>query len=191
MHVVLCLLILMAYGCSPASKAIKRGDELFTSKNYFGAAQEYITALNLESDNTDAKMKLCQISKQAYEQKFDMAVSYEKSSDFESALPQYQNLSFLIDKLNSYNCLNFPSVNAKQKIDEMKSGASEKYYTEAERFFSNDDYSNAISNYQSALRHNSSYKDSKDKVAESYYRIATKAEKQKKYREAAVGFQFI
>jgi tetratricopeptide (TPR) repeat protein len=182
------MLFLLAYGCSQASQAIKRGDELFTAKNYYGAALEFINALNLEADNKDAKMKLCQISKPAYEQKLDMAISYEKTSDFESALPQYQELSFFIDKLNSYNCLSFPSVNAKQKIIEMKSGASEKYYREAERFFNNDDYSSALSNYQDALKHNNPYKDCNDKIAESYYRIAAKAEKQKNYREAASNY---
>jgi tetratricopeptide (TPR) repeat protein len=173
------------YGCaSPASQAIKRGDDLLVTRNYYGASQEYLTALGLEPAHKDAKMKLCQTSKPAYDQKLEMASSYEKTSDFESALPQYNDLASFIEKLNSYNCLNFVPVNAKQKVVEMKSGSSEKYYREAERCFSNEDYNTAVSNYQQALRHNNPYKDCRDKIAESYYRLGAKAERQKSYREA-------
>lgn len=180
------LLFATAYGCaSPASQAVKRGDELLTSKNYYGASQEYLTALNLEAAHKEAKMKLCQTAKQGYDQKLEMADTYEKSADFESAMPQYAALATFIDKTNSYNCLSFAPINAKQKIAEMKSGASEKYYNEAEKSFANSDYVNSIKNYQEALKHNNPYKDCKEKIAESYYRTATKAENQKSFRDAA------
>lgn len=183
---ILCILFATVYGCtSPASQAVKRGDELLTAKNYYGASQEYLSALNLEADHKEAKMKLCLNAKQAYDQKLDMAAAYERSFDFESAMPHYRDLSTFIDKTNSYNCLNFAPINAKQKIAEMKSGASEKYYREAEKLFANSDYGNAITNYQDALKHNNPYKDCKDKIAESYYRMATKAESQKSFRDAA------
>lgn len=161
---------------------------IVTAKNYYGASQEYLTALNLEADHKEAKMNLCKNSKLAYDQKLDMATTYENSSDYESAMPHYKDLATFIDRTNSYNCLNFAPINAKQKIVEMKSGASEKYYKEAEKFFAGSDYSNAITNYRDALKHNNPYKDCKEKIAESYYRTATRAESQKSYREAANSF---
>lgn len=179
------MLIAVVYSCSAASQAVKRGDELFAMKNYYSASQEYLNALSLDAGHKDAKMKLCQISKQAYGQKLEIAENFEKTSDFESALTQYNELSTFLEKLNYYNCLNFPAINAKQKIIEMKSGASEKYYKEAEHYFGNEDYNNAITKYKEALKHNNTYKDSKEKIAESYYRLAVKAETQKNYREAA------
>ena len=122
------------YGCSPATQAVKRGDELLEMKNYYGASEQYLYALRLEADHKDAKKKLCQTAKQAYDQKYEMAAGYEKSSDYESALLQYTDLASLISQLNSYNCLNFAPVNAAQKINEMKSSASEKFYREAEQY---------------------------------------------------------
>lgn len=187
---VFSLLILIAFiwGCSAAYQAVKKGDELLEMKNHYGAAQEYLKALSLESDRKDAKMKLCQISKPAYDQKLAMAEGFEKSSDFESALPHYTDLSTFLERVNSYNCLNFPPINAKQKVIEMKSATSEKYYGEAERHFSSGNYTNAIANYEEALRFNAPYKDCKEKIAESYYRIASNAETQKTYRDAAKNY---
>lgn len=184
----LSILIAFIWGCSPAYQAVKKGDELLEMKNHYGAAQEYLTALSHESDRKDAKMKLCQISRPAYDQKLALAVNYEKASDFESALPHYTDLSTFLERVNSYGCLNFSPINAKQKIVEMKSSASEKYYTEAEHHFGSGDYSNAIRSYSEALRHNTPYKDSKEKIAESYYRIAANAEKQRTYRDAAKNY---
>lgn len=176
-------------GCAtPASEAIKRGDDLLTARNYYGASGEYLTALNFESNNTDAKTKLCRTARQSYDQKLEMATTYEKSSDFESALPQYQDLSQFIEKITSYNCLSFAPINAKQKVAEMKAGASEQFYKEGEKLFLQSDFVNAIRNYQDALRHNNPYKDCKEKIAESHYQIATKAESLKNFRDAANSF---
>jgi len=182
------MFIAFIYGCSAASKAVKQGDELLAMKNYYGATQEYLNALKLEPDHQDAKMKLCQTSNLAYEQKLAMAENFEKSSDFESALKHYRELSTFIDKLSSYNCLNFPAINTKQKIEEMQSSASEKYYREAESLFASENYNSAIPKYTEALKHNKPYKDCTEKIAESYYRIASKLENQNSFRDAAKNY---
>lgn len=103
-------------GCAtPASEAIKRGDDMLNIKNYYDGSREYLAALNFEPKNNEAKAKLCQIAKQGYEQKLEMAVSYEKAANFEAALSQFQDLSTFIDQVTSNNCLSFAAVNAKQK----------------------------------------------------------------------------
>ncbi len=184
--VVICLVIVSVSGCAtPAAKAVKRGDELLTTKNYYGASEEYLTALRLESDNKDAKLKLCQTANQAYNQKLETAVNFERSSDFESALSQYTDLAEFINKSNLFSCLSVKTIDAKQKIAEMRSGASEKYYKDAEKYFSSSDYSNAINSYQEALKHNDPYKDCKNKMAESNYRLAQAQVKSNNNREAA------
>lgn len=173
-------------GCAtPATEAIRRGDNMLTTRNYYGASQEYLTALDFESNNSDAKTKLCQSARQSYDQKLEMATTYEKTADFESALPQYQDLAQFIDRITPHNCLNFAPVNAKQKIAEMKSGASAQFYNDGEKLFLKSDYIHAIKNYQDALRHNNPYKDCKEKIAESHYQIGAKAESQKNFRNAA------
>ena len=189
LFVSLVLLLSFAYGCSAAYQAVKRGDELSQMKNYYGASQEYLTALNLERDNKDAKIKLCQLSRQAYEQKLSIAENAEKTNDFESAMRQYSDLANFLDRINSYNCLNFAAINARAKIIEMRSSSSEKYYKEAESLFVGEDYSNAIQRYKDALRHNNPYKDSIEKTAESYYRIARKFEAQRGFRNAAKNYE--
>ena len=185
----LSMLLAFVWGCSAAYQAVKRGDELSQMKNYYGASQEYLTALNLERDNKDAKIKLCQISRQAYDQKLSIAENSEKTNDFESAMRQYSDLANFLDRINSYNCLNFAAINARAKIIEMRSSSSEKYYKEAESLFVGEDYSNAIQRYKDALRHNNPYKDSIEKTAESYYRIARKFEAQRGFRNAAKNYE--
>jgi len=172
-------------GCSPATQAVKRGDELLELKNYYGASQQYLYALRLEAAHQDAKKKLCQTAKQAYEQKLEMAAGYEKTADYESALPHYTELQALIENLNRHTCLNFSPVNAKQKAAEMKTGASEKYYKEGEQYFSAGNYHNAITLYEKALKQNNPYKNCADKIAEAHYRLAVAAQSQKSWRQAA------
>lgn len=184
----ICICFMVTIGCSAASKAVKRGDEFQKANNYFSASQEYLTALGLEPDHKDAKTKLCQVAQQAYQQKLSIAENYDKAKEFESALPQYTDLSMLIEKLSSQNCLSFAAINARQKMADMKTGASEKYYAEAEQYFGVGNYSSAIRSYQSALNHNNPYKDSINKIAESYYQIASTLEKQKSYRDAAQNY---
>jgi tetratricopeptide (TPR) repeat protein len=185
---ILLLLSLFIYGCGPASKAINRGDELVEMKNYYGASQEYLTALGHEKDNEKAKAKLCQIAGQAYEQQEGIAANAEKSSDYESALRNYRSLSSFLDSAGSYNCVSFPTINVKQKIEEMQGAASEKYYKEAETLFAAADYDGAIGKYEEALRHNKPYKDSTEKIAESYYRNGAALESSGRFRDAAKSF---
>lgn len=187
---LLLLAVITVYGCSASSQAVKRGDELLLTKNYYGASIEYLSALSLESDNKDAKLKLCQVSKQAYEQKLAIAENFEKSTEYANALSEYKDIASLIDKINANNCLNFTPVNAKKKTEEMKLAISEKYYKEAEHAFGSENYSGAIDIYKQALQHNNPYKDCKDKIAESYYRIATKLLAQEKLRDAVLNFMY-
>ncbi|MBI4823308.1 MAG: hypothetical protein HY805_03645, partial [Nitrospirae bacterium] len=147
--------------------------------------KEYLSGLSLDPNYQKAKVQLCTISKQAYEQELAIAGNFEKTSDFESALAHYSELKDFLQMLTQYNCLNFPTINVGQKITEMKSASSEKYYKLAEAAFVNEDYSNAIQHYKTALKFNTPYKDSTEKIAESFYRIAQKAESQKKFRLAA------
>lgn len=181
----LILLISGLSGCGPAAKAISRGDEMVQMKNYYGASQEYLTALNLERDNGEAKTKLCQIAAPAYEQEASVASNAENTSDYESALRHYRILSNFLDSVNLYNCASFPTVNVKQKIVEMQGASSEKYYKEAEGLFAAADYESAIAKYEDALSHNKPYKDCSEKIAESYYRKGMALESNGRYRDAA------
>ncbi len=178
----------LVFGCGPAYQAVKHGDELLEMKNYYAASQQYLYALRLEADHKDAKLKLCQTARQAYDQKYEIAAGYEKTSDFESALPQYQELQSFIDGLSRHNCLNFAAINAGQKASEMKTAASDKYYKDAEQYFTGANYSNAITLYKNALKHNDPYKDCTEKIAESYYRLAAAAQTQKSWRDAAENY---
>lgn len=183
--IVMAMLMMSLVGCGPAAQAIKRGDALLETKDHYGASEEYIVALGHESDNSKAKLKLCANAKPGYEQKLGRAEGCEKSADHECALKNYRELSGFVENVDRRGCLSFSTVNLKQKISEMKSGASEAYYKDAENFFKAGNYSEAISKYNEALRHNNPYKDSTDKIAESYYRTALNQEKQSDYRTAA------
>ncbi|MBI4823149.1 MAG: hypothetical protein HY805_02820, partial [Nitrospirae bacterium] len=72
------------FGCSPAYKATKRGDELLKTGSYYSATKEYLSGLSLDPNYQKAKVQLCTISKQAYEQELAIAGNFEKTSDFES-----------------------------------------------------------------------------------------------------------
>lgn len=180
--------LLIVCGCGPAYQAVKRGNEFLEMKNYYGASQEYLTALNHESDHQKAKVLLCQYSQPAYEQKLLLTQNKEKLAEYETALGNYKDLSGFLGKVDNYGCLNFDTINVKAKIAEMQGAASEQHYKDAECLFAKGDCSNAISKYREALRLNSPYKDSTEKIAESYYRIASKFENQKEFRNAAKNY---
>lgn len=178
----------VVFGCGPAYQAVKRGDELLEMQQYYSANKEYIKALGYEHDYKKAKEKLCLNAKKGYDQELAITENYERSANYESALSHYRDLSDYIDSTTSYNCLNFPTINTKQKIVEMQASASEQYYKEAEKLYHVEDLSNAIAKYKEALKHNDPYKDCKEKIAESYYKMAIKLENQKKFREAAENY---
>jgi tetratricopeptide (TPR) repeat protein len=177
-------------GCAgPAGQAIKRGDELTKVQNYYGANREFVSALGFESDNKDARTKLCQFAKQGYEQELAVLEGFERNSDFETALKRYRELSAVIDTVSRANCLTFPVVNFKQKVEDMQKGASEAYYKEAEILFAKSDLDGAIGKYNEALGHNNPYKDAREKVAECYYLIGKKNETSREFRTAAGNYQ--
>ncbi len=186
--VVMVMLMMSLTGCGPAAQAIKRGDALLETKDYYGASEEYLTALRFENDNGKAKLKLCENAKPGYEQKYQRADQCEKTADYECALKNYRELTGFVENVDSRGCLNFSTANLKQKVSEMKSGASEAYYKDAENFFKAANYNEAISKYKEALSHNDPYKDSTEKIAESYYRTAVTQEKQNDYRTAAQNY---
>lgn len=177
--------LMLLFGCSPASKAVKRGDEYLETRNYYSAAKEYINALSFDPTYEKAKTKLCEVSKQAYDQQLAIASNYERTSNHETALQSYTDISNFLDNVSNNKCLTFPAINVKNKITEMKSVTSEKYYKEAESFFNNVEYDAAISKYEEALKFNSPYKDCTEKITESHYSLGVRCEKQKAYRDAA------
>lgn len=182
---IFCFLLIILYGCSAAYKAVKRGDQFLEEGNYYEAAQEYLTALRLKSDDPDTKIKLCQISRNAYEQKLSTASHFEQASQFETSLIHYTDLANLIEAANQHQCINFALIDVEEKIKEVRLLAAEQFYQEAEELFIQRSYANAIEKYQRALKHTRPYKDSLEKMAESYYRIASKLETQHQFRTAA------
>lgn len=187
--VVACLALFLCFGCSAGYQSVKRGDELVQARSFYGAVQEYMTALRLEPDNKEAKTKLCQFAKPAYDEKLQLAESSEMNSSFDSAHSHYSALAGYLDSLNSYNCLNFTPVQAKEKAAQMRTGASEKFYREAEKSFTEGQFAQAIPKYAEALQRNNPYKDSVQKTAECHYQVGVQSEKAKKFRGAAKSFE--
>lgn len=191
-YLFLCSMIIFvaifSAGCSASHKCVKDGSQLQEMGNHYGAALKYIEALRIEPTYEKAKLKLCEVAKMAYDQKLLLAQSAETSLNYEQALREYSDLKEFLMNANSSSCITFSTINADNKIAEMKSSASEKYYKEAESLFKNGNYIEAVSAYDQALHHNNPYKDSTAKISESYYRFANNSLKQNSFRDAAKNY---
>jgi tetratricopeptide (TPR) repeat protein len=182
-------IVVALIGCAgPAQKAFKSGEGMLEVKDYYGASKAFISALQYEPDFKEAKIKLCGNAKAGYEYKHGRAEEFEKSANYDSALGQYGELQRYVHDVDKYGCLNFVVANLENKIKEMKSGASEADYREAEAQFNAVNYDGAISKYKRALSQNNPYKDSTEKIAECYYRLANGNEKQGVFRTAAQNY---
>lgn len=184
---VLLMTGLMMTGC--AGMAISQGDDALKMKRYYDAARSYITALSYDANNKDVKVKLANIAQPAYDEKLATAQSSENTGDIEQAYGHYAGLATLIDNLNKYIGIDFPVVNARQKMLELGNRISAGYYKTAEVSFRNEDYYSAIEKYKKALAYTNPYRDSTEKIAESYYRMGKNYSYRGDYRQAAENFE--
>lgn len=178
---------LMMTGC--AGMAISQGNDALKMKRYYDAARNYITALSYDANNKDVKAKLASIAQPAYDEKLATAQSYENAGDTEQAYGHYAGLATLIDNLNKYVDVSFPVINARQKTLELGNILSAKYYADGEMSFVGEDYYSAVSKYKKALSYNNPYRDSIEKIAESYYRMGKNYSYRGDYRQAAENFE--
>jgi len=155
--------------CCAHSKCAKEGLKLAELGDHWGATIKYFESLRIKPGYEAAIDGLRASSKPAYEQKLKIATSYEDQSNYESALDEYKILESYCDDLKDLNLLTFAVIDFKQKISDMKSGASEKYYVKAEKYFSEKLYLEAISSYNEALQFNSTYKDCRNKITKCHY----------------------
>jgi len=155
--------------CCAHSKFAKEGIKLAELGDHWGATIKYFESLRIKPGYETAIDGLRASAKPAYEQKLKIANSYEEQSNYESALEEYKILESYCDDLKNLNLLTFAVINFKQKISDMKSGASEKYYVKAEKYFSEKLYLDAISSYNDALQFNSTYKDCRKKITKCHY----------------------
>lgn len=176
-------------GCIAARQGIKRGDEAVTKGDNYAAANEYLDVLAKKPKHKKALAKLSGIAKIAYEQKLKIAKGYIDQKNLEDALTEYKQLSRFIDRLKTYNALDFVPIDVDKVIKEVSVDVAEKYYIMAESLFSKAQYEEAIREYESALNFTRSYKDANEKIAESFYNIALNCEQAKHYRLSAENYQ--
>lgn len=184
---VLLITGLMMTGC--AGMAISQGDDALKMKRYYDAARSYITALSYEPNNKDVRAKLANIAQPAYDEKLATAQSSENTGDIEQAYGHYAGLATLIDNLNKYVDVSFPVINARQKVLELGNRISAGYYATAEASFRGEDYYSAVEKYKKALTYTNPYRDSTEKIAESYYRMGKNYAYRGDYRQAAESFE--
>lgn len=180
---ILLFALMMVAGC--AATAINQGNEDLKMKHYYAAAKSYLTALSFEANNKEALSKLAQIASPAYDEK--LAQSYESHSNgnLELELKNYEELAALIDGLNKYVGITFPVVDARKKVLELRTALAEENYVAAQQAFASQDYPTAIFKYKSALSYVRPYKDSAEKLAESFYRSGKIWQDNGNYRQAA------
>ncbi|RPI71028.1 MAG: hypothetical protein EHM45_24100 [Desulfobacteraceae bacterium] len=168
---------------------MKHADEAIARGDHYAAAIEYLNVLQINRKHSEALTNLANIAKPAYEQKLRMAEAYQAQRNFEASLVEYKDLQTYLSRLKMFNLLHFIPIDVGQVIHKVSLAAAEKHYLQAEVFFSQRDFTRAISEYRIALDFAGVYKDSTEKIAESYYRMAGDFEKNRNYRSAAKTYE--
>lgn len=184
--VILCVSVL--FGCAHYNLA-KNGIKLAESGNHWEASKKYFESLEKKPGYGKAIDGLRTSAEPAYNHKLQLATTYENQTNYESAKHEYEELSDFCNKLKRLGLLNFVTVDFQKKISQMKSGASEKYYVEAENHFQNSEFIDAIRNYQSALKFFPDYKDAKHKIVECYYLEGNKKYSSNEFRDAVANWE--
>ncbi len=164
---VLCMSIFFS-GCAHYNLA-KDGLEIAKTGNHWDATKKYFESLEKKPGYEKALDALKVSALPAYNQKLEIAASYEKQANYDLAIIEYKELYDYSNKLRGLSVLSFATIDFEKKIAEMKTGASEAYYVKAEGFLKKGDFNNAADNYQTALKFNRNYKDSAEKTAECFY----------------------
>jgi tetratricopeptide (TPR) repeat protein len=183
--VILFLSALLSYAGQSASKVAKMGDKAVTKGDYYSAAISYLDVLVKKPTSTKTIQRLAEIAKQAYDQKLKLAKEYQDSNNLEGALREFKELEQLVGNLRKYNAVNFVTIDFNNTFSVVSEGAAESRYKNAEGFFVGQNYDRAIEEYRAALNLKSPYKDSVEKISESYYRIGAANESSGAYRKAA------
>jgi len=183
--VVLLLAVPLSYAGQSASKLSKMADKAATKGDYYSAAVSYLDSLAKKPKSTKTRQKLAEVALPAYDQKLKLAENYRNSGNLEGALREFNELRQFVDKLRIYNAVNFMTIDFTNTVSAVSEGAAETRYKNAENYFAGQSYDRAIEEFKAALVLKSPYKDSFEKISESYYRIATGHENSGAYRKAA------
>ena len=178
------LAVMSLIGCA-AKQAISDGDEARERGNLFAAANHYLDALDEKPGHDEALSKLSQVGPQAYEQKLELAEGFEDQGNLKSALQEYEQVQRYIQRLRRHSALTFTPINIEEAIQTASTGVARRHYQRAEAFFDDGQYEQAVRQYNQALEYTQPYKDAVEKIAESYYRMATRAAEAGRYRHGA------
>ena len=176
-------LIVVLSGCA-ASQSLKLADEAESQGDYYRAAQSYLTVLKGSFKKADALSKLSMIAEPAYLQKLEMAENLTAQDRFEPAINEYRQIGAFLAQLRQHNLVNFSTIDVDGAITDASRSAAESYYVEAENHFANQNYDRAITSYEKVRTLANSYKDTRQKLASSHYRLGVGAEKTGRLRAA-------
>ncbi len=200
------ILGLVAAGCVGASlddvanlfgkqrKFYDAAKEANADGRYYDAAMNLIEALKIKPDYADAKILLREVTPRAYQQRLAAVKEIEKTNPGQ-ALEQYQGLKQFTNELAEFG-VSIPAIDFNPKFEELelriknvKAADAEKAYADAGELFRKNQYDGAINGYRKALEFIPDYRDSKERIAECYYRLAMADLSRRQYRMAVEGFK--
>jgi tetratricopeptide (TPR) repeat protein len=170
-----------------ARKHMKNGKNYADQGQYYLAACSMLDAIAIKGKPKYIK-KLTPIVEKAYKKKVALAKSFMDVENYEEALSNYNHLSLYLDSLRDYNMLNFATINMDNAVAKASLGVATKAYQTAETAYQGGDYQEAVAHYRKALAHRPDFKDCREKIADSFYKIGKEALAQHEYRNAATAF---
>lgn len=160
----------------------------------YDAAMHAIEALKIKADYADAKILLRQVTPRAYEGLVSAAQQAERDNPV-LGLQKYRDLKSFTETVRQYGvelvALDYDSKfrELEARIRQVNATGAEKAYLEGEGLFEARQYEAAVAAYRRALELTPDYKEAKERIGESLYRVAMRDLEAKRYRPAAEGFK--
>lgn len=171
-----------------AQRMWKDGTRLEEQGSYYAAALKYLDALDKNHRHKKAGQSIVAVAERAYQQKLEIAVTYEGDERFPDALEEYEALSRLLDRLEGVSAKNFATIDVRAKIGEMSDASAEQQYKGGKSAMERGDWSKSISYFKAAQSFRRGYKDTQELIATARYSWADEDLGKRRYRDAADRF---
>lgn len=171
---------------SVATKLTESGNLAEKSLNFIAANEAYLSALESNPKQEEARQGLNRTIKNSYDQQLANIISLEKERRYLEANRALENLEQMVLRASVFIQMPFQTADFKQKISNNKFAYSERIVGDAEQSFQGGDYEQAVKNFRQAIEISPERREAlAPRIAESHYLDAKKNLKLKKYRVAS------
>ena len=176
--------------CSASKKAHKQAKEYEKAGLYIQAAEYDLKALQKNSDYKEALVHLKGVAPKAYQEFLNRANNAKAAENWDQAVIEFQHLETFLQRLSQHGIV-LETINVTQELDDTKHKAAETHFTNAESFYSNQNWQKAANAYLKAHGYIENYNGALEKAIESLIHSGDRFLSNKNFRRATKVYEKI